>query len=182
MDSVKLAPIDFAIMRRLQEDPRSTVASIAKRLRTPESTVRHRLNRLMEHRIIEFSAVTNPLRLGYHLWVIIEIQAQLPKVQSVARRLAAAPEVSFVAITTGSYDIIAAAVFRSNEELLEFMTVQLPKIPGVLRTSTSSVLELVKRTLAVRLPDAAGGSNHTARPARRSARHARSSARGARRR
>src|SRR3989441_5424291 len=101
MDSVKLAPIDFGIMRRLQEDPRSTVASLAKRLRTPESTVRHRLNRLMEHRIIEFSAVTNPLRLGYHLWVIIEIQAQLPKVQSVARRLAAAPEVSFVAITTG---------------------------------------------------------------------------------
>src|SRR3989442_12942418 len=121
----------------------------------------------MEHRIIEFSAVTNPLRLGHHPGVIIEIQAQLPKVQSVARRLAAAPEVSFVAITTGSYDIIAAAAFRSNEELLEFMTVQLAKIPGVLRTATSSVLELVNRTLAVRLPDPAVGPKPTAHPPHR---------------
>jgi Lrp/AsnC family transcriptional regulator for asnA, asnC and gidA len=153
MDVVKLGPVDFGIMRCLQNDPRISVARVAQRLRAPESTVRHRLNRLIRHRIIEFSAVTNPLRLGYRLWVIIEIQVDLPRVQVVARRLAAAPEVSFLAITTGGYDIVVAAVFRSNEELLEFMTCRLAKIPGIIRTSTSSVLELVKRTLAVRLPD-----------------------------
>lgn len=73
-DSVKLTAADFAIMRCLQDDPRRPVASIAQELGTPESTVRHRLNRLVRHRIVEFSAVTDPFRLGYRIWALIEIQ------------------------------------------------------------------------------------------------------------
>lgn len=171
MDDIRLAANDFKIMSCLQKDPRSSVARIAGLLGMPESTVRHRLNRLIEHRIIEFSAVTNPLRLGYDIWALIEIQVELAKMHDVARRLAAAPEVTFVVITTGSYDILIAAVFRSNAELLDFITKRLSRLPGIIRTSTSSVLELVKRTLAVRLPDSVDNHQpHRSRVARRRAR------------
>lgn len=84
----------------------------------------------------------------------------------MARRLAAAPEVSFVAITTGGYDVLVAALFRSNEELLQFATARLSKLRGVTRTSTSTVLKLVKRTLAVPLP-ATVPSPRPGRPRRR---------------
>jgi Lrp/AsnC family transcriptional regulator for asnA, asnC and gidA len=152
MELLQLAPADLGIIRCLNDDPRSSVAKIAAHLRMPESTVRHRLSRLIRHRIIEFTAVANPLQLGYQIWAIIEIQADLRKMRAVAQQLAAAPEVYFVGLTTGGYDILAGAVFRSNDELLEFMTGALARIPGIIRTSTSSVLQVVKRSLTFGLP------------------------------
>ncbi|MBI4240962.1 MAG: Lrp/AsnC ligand binding domain-containing protein, partial [Candidatus Rokubacteria bacterium] len=77
------------------------------------------------------------------------------KIRAVAQRLAAAPEVYFVGITTGGYDVLAAAVFRSNDELLDFITRRLSGIPGIVRTSTSSVLHVVKRTMTFLLPEPA---------------------------
>jgi Lrp/AsnC family transcriptional regulator for asnA, asnC and gidA len=152
MELASLKAADIRIIRCLQDDARAPVAKIAARMKMPESTVRHRLNRLVRDGIIDFAAVANPLKLGYQLWVIIEIQAEISKVRSVAQRLARAPEVNFVGVTTGGYDVLAAALFRSNEELLDFTTLRLASIPGIIRTSTSSVLQLVKRTVNFPLP------------------------------
>lgn len=46
-----------------------------------------------------------------------------------------------------------AAVLRSNDGRLDFITRRLSGIPGIVRTSTSSVLEVVKRTMTFSLPD-----------------------------
>jgi Lrp/AsnC family transcriptional regulator for asnA, asnC and gidA len=153
MDRTELTAADVGIIRCLQGDARSSAASIAAKLRMPESTVRHRLSRLVKAGVVQFAAVTDPLKLGYQIWTIVEIQAELPKVRAVARRLATLPEVYFVGITTGGYDLLAAAVFRSNEDLLDFTLRRLPAIPGIVRTSTSSILELVKRSLTIGLPE-----------------------------
>ncbi len=142
----KLDPIDLGIIRCLQRDPRSAISKIAKDLRVPGSTIRHRLNRLLRRHAIEFSVASNPLHFGFQIWAIIEIKTELPRIREVARRLTEAPEVYFVAIMTGSYDINVAAVFRSNAEVLDFVTHRLSKIPGIVSTSTATVLELVKRT------------------------------------
>jgi Lrp/AsnC family transcriptional regulator for asnA, asnC and gidA len=160
MDSTELTAADVGIIRCLQEDARRSAASIAARLRMPESTVRHRLSRLVTSGVIQFAAVTDPLKLGYQIWTIVEIQAELPKVRAVAQRLAALPEVYFVGITSGGYDLLAAAVFRSNEDLLDFTLRRLPTIPGIVRTSTSSILELVKRALTIGLPEEPARAAH----------------------
>ena len=144
--AMKLSAVDFGIMACLQREPRSPIARIAKGLRLPHSTVRHRLNRLIRHRVIEFSLVSNPLHFGFQIWAIIEIKTTPPRIREVARRLAEAPEVYFVAIMTGSYDINVSAVFRSNAELLDFVTRRISRIPGIVSTSTAMVLELLKRT------------------------------------
>ena len=176
METASLKAADVRIIRCLQDDARAPVAQIAARMKMPESTVRHRLNRLVRDGIIDFAAVANPLKLGYQLWVIIEIQAEISKVRSVAQRLASAPEVNFVGITTGGYDVLAAALFRSNDELLDFTTGRLASIPGIIRTSTSSVLHLVKRTLQVPLPTPFDGNG--ARPSSLRRRHRRHRAPG----
>lgn len=160
MDPISLTPVDIGIIRCLHADARRSVASIADELGIPESTVRHRLNRLVRRGLVEFAALTNPLQLGYQIWAIIEVQAELRKIRPVAKRLAAAPEVYFVGITTGGYDVLAAAVFRSNDELLDFITRRLSSIPGIVRTSTSSVLEVVKRTMTFPLPDRRAAHRH----------------------
>jgi len=153
MDEPKITPVDVGIIGSLHRDARKSFVKIAQELSVPESTVRHRLNRLVRHGVLEFAAVANPLRMGYQIWAIIEIQGQPSRIPAVARQLAKAPEVFFVGITAGRCDIFASAVFRSNSELLDFLTTRLSKIPGITRTSTSTVLEVVKRSLALSVPE-----------------------------
>lgn len=149
----EVTPADVDIIRCLNRDARSSVTKIANELQMPESTVRHRLNKMIDDGTIEFTAVPNPLHLGYQIWAIMEIQAKLAEVKSIAQQLAEVPEVYFVSITTGNYDILIGAVFRSNDELLSFMTEKLTQISGIERTRTATVLDVVKRFLTFDAPN-----------------------------
>jgi hypothetical protein len=57
-----------------------------------------------------------PRQLGNEIWVIIDLRVQFGKIESVARRVADAPEVYFVGIMTGSRDLLVGAVFKSNAD------------------------------------------------------------------
>ena len=178
---IKLLPADLDIIGRLTKDARASAASIAADLGMPESTVRHRMNRLVQEGVIEFAALTNPLQLGYHIWALMHVQVEMPRVRLVAERLAAAPEVYFVGVTTGSYDVFAGAVFRSNDELLDFITNRLAKVPGVVRTTTSNVLQVVKRVMSIGVPDSTTAADRRRARARRRPAAASTGARGGRR-
>jgi Lrp/AsnC family transcriptional regulator for asnA, asnC and gidA len=149
---MKLTAIDVGIMQCLQQDAPLAVAQIASRLLVPESTVRHRLNRLVQGKVLEFAAMTNPLEMGYQIWAVMNIQTDIGRLRAVAKRLAQSSEVYFVALTTGGPNVHIGAFFRSNEALLDFMTRRLSKIPGVISVSTSGILELIKRSVTVVLP------------------------------
>ena len=66
--------------------------------------------------------------------------------------LARLPEVFFLGIATGGFDVVAAAVFRSNEHLYELMTKRLARIAGIQRTSTLGIVRIVKRAYAYPVP------------------------------
>ena len=131
MDPARLAPIDVRIIRALHANARSSMSKIASRLGMPESTVRHRLNRLVRLGVIEFAAIVNPLQLGYQIWAQFHVEVELARMRSVAQRLARARQVYFVGIATGGYDVLVGAVFRTNEELLDFITGPMAKVPGI---------------------------------------------------
>jgi Lrp/AsnC family transcriptional regulator, regulator for asnA, asnC and gidA len=97
--------------------------------------------------------VTNPLQFGYQIWAWTQVQVEGPRIRSVASELAQAPEIYFVGIMAGNFDILVGAVFRTNKELLDFITNRVPRIRGIVRTSTSSILEVVKRTMATGIAD-----------------------------
>jgi Lrp/AsnC family transcriptional regulator for asnA, asnC and gidA len=114
------------------------MSKIAARLGLPESTVRHRLNRLVERGMIEFAAMVTPLQLGDQIRAQIHIEVELSRIRSVAELLARAPEVYFAGIATGGCDVLVGVVFKSNKELLDFITGPMSKVPGILRTSPRS--------------------------------------------
>jgi Lrp/AsnC family transcriptional regulator for asnA, asnC and gidA len=146
---------DARIIEALQKDARAPVKAIAEKLRMPVSSVRHRVQKLMQAGILEFAAMTNPLRMGYQIWAQIEIQAELARIEEIAQRLAAAPEVYLVGITNGRYDIHVGAAFRTNEEFLDFITARMARIPGITRVSSSPMLRVVKRSFSFPFPRAA---------------------------
>jgi len=143
---------DARIIAELQKDARAPVMAIAEKLGMPVSSVRHRVQKLMQAGILEFAAMTNPLRMGYQIWAQIEVQAELARIEAIAEQLAAAPEVYLVGITNGRYDIHVGAAFRTNEEFLDFITNRMAKIPGIIRVSSSPMLRVVKRSFSFPFP------------------------------
>lgn len=175
-NGTKITATDMEIIRCLHDDARMSIVQIAKRIKVPESTVRSRLARLTENGILDFVAVTDLFKLGYRLWIMITIQTELTRIHDVARSLSELPEIYFVAVTTGGYDMIVSASFRSNEEFLEFVSTKLSRIPGIIRTANYSLLKIYKREMNVLPPplslahddeDSAAGVPAPARPSAR---------------
>jgi DNA-binding Lrp family transcriptional regulator len=62
-------------------------------------------------------------------------------------------QVSYVAIATGDHDLSVQVLARDNEELFEFVTEHLGRIPGVRRTQTH-LLPLKVKDIDTWLPPA----------------------------
>lgn len=148
----ELDAIDAKIVSLLHADGRMTNTEAARRLGLGEATVRKRVARLLERGVIQFQAWVDPLKVGYDIYAIIQIQVSPAQIEAVAETLGKLPEVAFLGVCTGDFDIFAAAVFRSNADLYDFLTRRLSEIPGISRTSTSSMIRLVKREYAFPIP------------------------------
>ena len=150
---IDLDATDLAIVRCLLGDARKPVTSISEEVGVSESTVRNRLKKLVAEQVIEFDLMTDPYRFGYSMWAMLEIHVELPRIRAVAELISREPRVHMVGIMTGAYDIFAATVVRSNQDLVELITNRLSKIPGITRISSSTILEVVKRTVNFGFPE-----------------------------
>lgn len=132
-----LDKIDREIIRLLNEDGRMSSAEIARRLGdVPLRTISHRVEGLIARDIISVRAIVNPVALGYHVLADVLIEVEPGCVRKVAETVARFPQVSYVACATGETDVSISLRVRSNEELFDFVTEQLGRIPGVRRTQT----------------------------------------------
>ena len=137
--------LDTKIIEILQKDGRSSNAGIARRVGVSEGTVRRRLKRLVQEEYVRVVAIPDPSKLGYDSEALIGVQVDPDKVDQVGEGLSALDEVSWVAITTGSYDIFAWATLQSAEALGIFLRTKVGTIPGVRRTETFVNLSNKKR-------------------------------------
>jgi Lrp/AsnC family transcriptional regulator for asnA, asnC and gidA len=164
--SSQIDEIDARIVTILQEDGRSPNTEIARRLGLAEGTVRKRVARLLRDKVMQVGAWADPLKIGYQVHVILEIETDLRLLDVAARRVAGMREVFFLGTCTGHVDILAAAVFRDNDHLHEFITQRLARVPGIRRTMTLHITQTVKRHYSFLL-DLLDGPGRKARERRR---------------
>ncbi|NIS79648.1 MAG: Lrp/AsnC family transcriptional regulator [Anaerolineales bacterium] len=127
-------------------------AEIARKLGNVSArTVTNRINALTEHGIINIRAVVNPEKVGYGVLADVFIEVEPGRVRAVARQAAEFPQISYVACATGETDVSISLRVRSIEELFDFVTEKLGKIPGVRRTQ-SYLLPLKIKDLDTWLP------------------------------
>jgi Lrp/AsnC family transcriptional regulator for asnA, asnC and gidA len=150
--SRELTDLDFRLMRVLQLDGRRSSTEIAKELGVSESTVRRRIDWLTEQRYIQISAICDPIRIGFSIWIIVQLQVDLSEIETVSKELAELPEVFFIATTTGAFNIYFTGVFTSNEHVYNFMTTKLAAYRGIRNSSSYTILRLAKRTFALADP------------------------------
>jgi Lrp/AsnC family transcriptional regulator for asnA, asnC and gidA len=148
---------DRQIITLLQQDGRLSNVEIARSLGLAEGTIRHRLEKLLGNGVIRIRAVVDPVRVGLPASVLVGIQTEPGQLNEVAQQLAALPEVYCVSIVTGTNDVMTEAVLPSSEHLLSFLIDRISNIPGVKRTETSHVLQVVKRSCDWTLPESTAG-------------------------
>lgn len=140
----KIDKIDLRIAEILQSDASLTNFAISEQLHVSEATIRRRRVRLEQEGYIRIVCSADPTKLGYKVAVIIGVQAIKSRVLDVEKELRALPEVHFLGLTTGQYDLMLEAWLRSNSELIRFTTSTLGKIQGILRTDIFQFLRLSK--------------------------------------
>ncbi|HEY7047463.1 MAG TPA: Lrp/AsnC family transcriptional regulator [Jatrophihabitantaceae bacterium] len=143
----RTAPDDVskAIIEQLQEDGRRPYAAIGKAVGLSEAAVRQRVQKLVDSGVMQIVAVTDPMQVGFHRQAMVAISAT-GDIESIAKRLSAVPEVVYLVVIAGSFDVLAEIVVTDDDHLLELINEQIRTIPGVLRTETFLYLKLTKQT------------------------------------
>jgi Lrp/AsnC family transcriptional regulator for asnA, asnC and gidA len=134
-----------AIIEALQRDGRQPYGAIAEAVGLSEAAVRRRVQRLRELGIMQIVAVTDPLQLGFTRQAMIGISVE-GDVRRVAEKLISMPEVDYVVMCAGSFDILAEIVCEDDERLLHVLNDSVRSIPGVRSTETFLYLKLAKQT------------------------------------
>jgi Lrp/AsnC family transcriptional regulator for asnA, asnC and gidA len=139
-----LDDVSKRIIEQLQEDGRRPYAAIGKAVGLSEAAVRQRVQRLLDAGVMQIVAVTDPLQVGFNRQAMIGVRAE-GDLTAVADALAAMPEVDYVVITAGSFDLLAEAVCEDDDDLLNIVSSRIRTIPGVRSTETFVYLKLRKQ-------------------------------------
>lgn len=139
-----LDEVGKAIVEQLQEDGRRSYAEIARAVGLSEAAVRQRVARLQETGVMQVVAVTDPLQLGFRRQAMVGIRSE-GDIVALADALAEIPEVDYVVITAGSFDVLVEAVCEDDDHLLELVGRRIRGLPGVLTTETFVYMKLRKQ-------------------------------------
>lgn len=143
--AIPLDDMDLALIETLAADGRQSNRQIARQLGVSEGTIRSRLRRLEEARLVRVVAVTNRAVLGEIGSVaFVGLRVNGPLVEQVAADLARQPEVYMANITIGTYDVMLSIVARNREELTEFTATRVPSTPGVRSAEVLDVTQVPK--------------------------------------
>ena len=132
------------IIEQLQLDGRRSYAKIGQAVGLSEPAVRQRVQKLTDAGVTQIVAVTDPMRLGFERLAMIGIRVS-GDTRIVAARLSEMPEVSYLVLTAGSFDIMIEVVCEDDSDLIEVLNGKIRAIDGVAETETFMYLEIKKQ-------------------------------------
>jgi Lrp/AsnC family transcriptional regulator for asnA, asnC and gidA len=141
-----LDDIDRAIIEHLQHDGRIPYTRVAVAVGLSEAAVRQRVQRMVDSGTLQIVGVTNPLSLGLRRMAMIGVRTSGPT-DDIAKTLQAMPDIDYLVVTAGSFDLMCEVVVGDDGQLLD-LTNRIRGVDGVVSTETFIYLDLVKQTFA----------------------------------
>ena len=138
--------LDKLILQTLQEDGRTPFTQIARQAGVSETTIRSHYRNLVEEGIIRTVGIVDPYALGFQAPALIGILVEPGTVDQVARTITDFPEVSYLVMTLGSFDLVVEVFCRDLPHLTNLVTQQIHLIPGVRSTETLMIARSYKLT------------------------------------
>jgi len=136
--------VDERIIRLLRDDGRLSNREVARRLDISEGTVRQRLKKLEDAGAIRIGAVVDPLKLGISAFANVMIMVEPSRLQSALDAFSALPEVSYVASTTGQFNVLVLIAAKDLPSLRELITAQVERFKGVHRVEVRLMVRTPK--------------------------------------
>lgn len=148
------APIDETdrrVMRILVNNPRASLREIAAATGISVGTVRDRLYKLNQQKIIKgYRTMIDPRKLGYTMTAIIKIFENQENVRSLESKLTKMPNVFCFYSVAGTTDAVIIARFRDPDELNTFIK-SLLAMKHIARTETNIVLDTYKEDFSIEI-------------------------------
>jgi len=139
--------LDLSLIALLQEDGRRSTSEISRRLGVPESTVRRRIERLLESQVIRVVAVVEyPDTVGLPIHATFSLLVAPSDQKQVIEHLQACDEIRWIALTTGAMNLQAEGFFHSLDHLRGFYATQVTSLAEIQDSQFEIVLELYKNT------------------------------------
>ncbi len=139
-----LDQLDRQLIDLLARDARVSNRKIAAELGVTEGTVRGRIKRLQQDRLITFTAITG-FEMGTRARLaFINVQADADKVREVAAQIGEIPGVNAVLITMGQFNITAMCLIDELDTLVEVASDQILSLAGVHHVETSIAVKTTK--------------------------------------
>jgi Lrp/AsnC family transcriptional regulator for asnA, asnC and gidA len=136
--------LDLKIVNELQRDGRMPFTNIAKTLNVSEGTVRNRVARLIDEQVIHIVGMLDPARVGFEAPAMIGVTVKPAILESVAETIASFPEVSYLIMVSGEFDLFVEVFCRDRDDLAAFLNQKLHQVNGVVRTQTFMTLKIFK--------------------------------------
>jgi Lrp/AsnC family transcriptional regulator for asnA, asnC and gidA len=136
--------LDIKIINELQRDGRMPYTDIAKSLNVSEGTVRNRVARLIDEQVIHIVGMLDPTQVGFDAPAMIGVSVQPAMLESIAETIASFPEVSYLIMVSGEFDLFVEVFCRDRDDLAAFLNQKLHQVNGVVRTQTFMTLKIFK--------------------------------------
>jgi len=136
--------VDRLILQTLQADGRAPFTHIAKRAGVSESTIRSRYRNLVEQGVVRTVSIVDPYALDLQAPAVIGIITEPGKAEQVAKAITDLPEVSYLVLTLGTYDLVVELYCRNLPHLTDVITHHIQIIPGVRTTNTLMIAKIYK--------------------------------------
>jgi Lrp/AsnC family transcriptional regulator for asnA, asnC and gidA len=136
--------VDRSIIEQLQRDGRVPYTRLGAAVGLSEAAVRQRVQRLIDAGVMQVVAVTNPLAHGKRRMAMIGVRTEGPT-DDIAKTLQAMPDIDYLVVTAGSFDLMCEVVVEDDGALLDLGN-RIRSVKGVRSTETFIYLDLVKQT------------------------------------
>jgi Lrp/AsnC family transcriptional regulator for asnA, asnC and gidA len=136
--------LDLQILNALQGDGRTPFTQIAKQIGVAESTIRSRYTSMVEEGILQTIAVIDPFSVGYNSPALVGISTEAGASNRVAQTLEKMPEVSYLVLTLGGYDLMVEVFCRDRDHLTDLIANKIQSIPGIRSTETLVIGKIFK--------------------------------------
>ena len=142
-EALDIDRFDRLIIDQLRIDGRQPFVDVARTVGLSEAVVRRRYARLHRLGVLQVVGMVDAPRIG-ELFAHVCLRVRGVPVATVADALAKLPQVKFVALSSGSYDLVIDVSAADVSELAELLNGKIHRIKGVYQVEVSTALETYK--------------------------------------
>ena len=145
----ELTEQDGALLATLALDGRAGFRSLAAATGWSQTTVRRRLAELRASGVVYFDVDFDPALLGLRAAAALWLNIAPGELAAAGEALAAHPQVSFAAATTGTSNLYASVQCGGSSALYEYLTGPVAALPGVRSVETAPSMRVFKQASSI---------------------------------